>query len=254
MNPLERIGLEAYRALYRDRAVEVAPGVVSLCAPEAPGSPMLNRVVGLGVDRPATEEDVDAAIDAMGDAVFYVAVSPEAGPEELPTWLAARGLEPGWGWMQFERGPEEPPPVQTELDLRETGPERVDAFARIQRIAYGLSEAAERWLRTAFGTPGWTFWLGFADGEPATAAGLYVEGDVCYLGLAATLPEHRGKGGQGAMLATRIERARELGCTLLVTETGEQRPDRPSSSYRNLLRFGFRESHAVANWLRKPSS
>jgi GNAT superfamily N-acetyltransferase len=63
------------------------------------------------------------------------------------------------------------------------------------------------------------------------------------------LPEHRGKGAQSALLAARIHRAVELGCDLLVTETGEQRDDRPSNSYRNILRAGFTEDAVTANWL-----
>jgi len=34
-----------------------------------------------------------------------------------------------------------------------------------------------------------------------------------------------------------------------VTETGERVPDRPSASYRNILRAGFREEFVVKNWL-----
>jgi hypothetical protein len=34
-----------------------------------------------------------------------------------------------------------------------------------------------------------------------------------------------------------------------VTETGERRDDRPSSSYRNIVRSGFEEAFVTANWL-----
>ena len=74
--------------------------------------------------------------------------------------------------------------------------------------------------------------------RPAAAAGVFLAEGVGYLGFAATLPEHRGKGGQNALLAARIRHAREAGCDVVVTETGERRDDRPSSSYRNILRAG----------------
>ena len=76
-----------------------------------------------------------------------------------------------------------------------------------------------------------------------------VDGARAYLGFAGTLSEHRGKGGQAALFAARIERARARGCTTLVTETGEQIPDRPSGSYRNILRAGFEERFVVAHRL-----
>ena len=57
---------------------------------------------------------------------------------------------------------------------------------------------------------GWDCWLALDGDEPAAAAGLFVAEGVGYLGFAATLPEHRGKGGQNALLAARIDqRARQ---------------------------------------------
>ena len=82
------------------------------------------------------------------------------------------------------------------------------------------------------------------------AAGVFIAEGVGYLGFAATLPEHRGKGGQNALLAERIDHAREAGCDVVVTETGERRDDLPSNSYRNILRAGFTEVAVRANWLR----
>jgi GNAT superfamily N-acetyltransferase len=243
-----RVALEAYAAF--STAVETG-GATVLSVPEAPGSPMINRVVGLGLERPATEEDVDAALAAVpGGTAYYVAVEPEAQPPELPEWLAARGLEPGWGWMVFERGVEDPPQGRTDLRLVpvEAGSDAAEQFARVTRVAYGLPEAAERPLA---GSPaaGWECWLALDGDAPAGAAALYVTGGAAYLGLAATLPEHRGKGAQSALLAARIARAAERGCDLVVTETGERRGDRPSNSYRNILRAGFRETGVTANWL-----
>ena len=55
---------------------------------------------------------------------------------------------------------------------------------------------------------------------------------------------------QNALLAERIRYAREAGCDVLVTETGERRDDLPSDSYRNILRAGFTEVAVRANWLR----
>ena len=51
------------------------------------------------------------------------------------------------------------------------------------------------------------------------------------------------------MLAARLRRAAELGAHTLVTETGEQMPDRPSNSYRNILRHGFQEQYLRPNWI-----
>jgi GNAT superfamily N-acetyltransferase len=243
----ERIGLEASRAF--STAIE-AGGATVLRVPAAPGSPMLNRIVGLGVDRPATESDVDEALAAMGRGVtFYVAVAPGSRPAELPVWLRARGLTPGWGWMVFRRDMEDPPAAHTTLRLAEvvTAHERA-AFARVVRVSYDLPLEAEPAIATA-PEGGWHCWIALDGDEPAGAAALFAADGAAYLGLAGTLPEHRGKGAQNALLATRIRCAAELGCDVVITETGERRDDRPSNSYRNILRAGFREIGVTANWI-----
>ena len=58
------MSLAAYRCLY-DGALEVG-GVTVLRADEAPASPMVNRIVGLGVDEPATEAVLDGALRRWG--------------------------------------------------------------------------------------------------------------------------------------------------------------------------------------------
>jgi GNAT superfamily N-acetyltransferase len=249
MNREERVSLAAYRCLYPG-AVELGGGVTVLRTDAAPLSPMLNRIVGLGVDEPATEETLDAALAAIGDDVScYVAVAPGARPQGLADWLRARGLEPGWGWMAFRRGLEDTPARPSSLALVRVGPQEAEAFGRIVATGYGLPDAAAAWASGAH-LHGWDCWLALDGDEPAAAAGLYPSDGVGYLGLAATLPEHRGKGGQSALLAERVRHARAIGCDVLVTETGERRDDLPSNSYRNILRAGFTEVSIRANWLR----
>ena len=93
--------------------------------------------------------------------------------------------------------------------------------------------------------------MALAGDEPAGAAAVWIDGEAAYFGFAATRPQHRGKGGQGALFAARIERALAAGCTRLVTETGERRDDGPGNSYRNILRYGFEERVLVAHRLRR---
>ena len=244
-----RVSLAAYRCLYPD-AIEL-DGVTVLRSDAAPLSPMLNRIVGLGVAEPATEAALDAALTAIGDDVnCYVAVEPEARPDALPDWLRARGLEHGWGWMVFHRGVDELPHAPTGLELVRVGRNEATDFARVVQTGYELPAAVIPVVAGAHEV-GWDCWLALDDGEPAAAAGIFIDEGTGYLGFAATLPEHRGKGGQNALLAARIRHARDAGCDVVVTETGERRDDLPSNSYRNILRAGFAEVAVTANWLRK---
>lgn len=208
---------------------------------------MLNRVVGLGVEEPASEAVVDAGLQALAGTTHYVAVMPSARPRELTSWLEARGLEPGVGWMQFRRGVKDVPRATTELELIQVDRSTAPAFAHVVRVAYALPIEVEPFLAGITDT-GWRAWLALADDTPAAAAALFADGDGAYLSFAGSLPEHRRRGAQSALLAARIRQARELGCRWVATETGETRPDQPSHSYRNILRAGFTEQFVIANW------
>src|SRR5438876_2014328 len=75
--------------------------------------PLFNRVLGLGVVEPATEETVDRIVALYGDAGVdpMVQLAPSARPAELPAWLEARGLRRADNWVKVIRGPEPQPPA-----------------------------------------------------------------------------------------------------------------------------------------------
>lgn len=250
MHELEWIAARAFASVYPPDAVRQVAGATCVRMPGVPDSPMLNRVTGLGLGHPAADDDIDEVLAAMDGTTFYVAVSPFAAPADLGRRLERRGLEPGWGWMLFERDTRPPLPAETSLRVAEvTDAAAAETWARVVAMAYGLPDA----LPALVAVPerdGWSAWLTLDGDEPAAAAAVWVDGAQAYLGFAGTLPEHRGKGGQAALFAARIEHARARGCTTLVTETGEQLPDRPSGSYRNILRAGFEERFVVAHRLR----
>jgi GNAT superfamily N-acetyltransferase len=248
MQRLEEIALEAYLPVYGQDAVEIG-SATCLRAPLAPGSPMLNRVVGLGLDGAVAEHDLDDALAAMGETTFYVDVSPYADTR-LDALLGQRGLARGLGWMLFERGPAPAPTVETSLEVVEVGDEQSDVWARVVATGYDLPDECRGVLARVPSLPAWTAFLAFARDQPAAAAAVWTEPPAAYFGFAATLADHRGKGGQGALVAARIERALEAGCRILVTETGEASENRPGPSYRNILRFGFEERHVVPHRLR----
>ena len=160
----------------------------------------------------------------MGETTFYVAVSPSADPE-LDGLLEARGLEHGWGWMLFERAALPAPTDRDDARGRRGSHELTDAWARIVVAGYGLSEGSMPVVARVPELDGWTAFLAVDGDDPVAAAAVWTEPPAAYFGFAATLPEHRGKGGQGGLFAARIEHALETGCTTLVTETGELRED-----------------------------
>jgi GNAT superfamily N-acetyltransferase len=224
-------------------------GATCLSFPPDPANTMLNRVVGLGLAGPVADADLDA-IDAFfcaaGTTQYSISVARDAEPE-LQDKLGGRRFAEGYAWMRFRRGTGPAPPVETELRIEPT--RDGDTFGRIVAAGFELPPEAAGSFAPLVGRPGWSMFLALDGDEPAAAAALFVRDGVGWFGAAATLPEHRRKGAQNALLAARIERARELGLEELTVETGERVPDRPSNSYRNILRAGFEELYLRPNFV-----
>ena len=185
----------------------------------------------------------------MAGLRYYVSVSPSAEPARDRRLAARARLRAELGLDAVRARPRSAAGRDLARPSARSGPSAATSSRRSCGTSYGLPEALEPIFAALPGQPGWHCWLALADDEPAGAAALFVADGAGYLGLAGTAPEHRGRGAQSALLAARIERARELGCDAVFTETGEQLPDRPSSSYRNIVRAGFEELYVVPNWL-----
>jgi hypothetical protein len=260
MHPAEAGELAAMRALFAaappdlGALAEEVGGALCISLRAAPTSAMFNRALGLGLERPATEDDL-AAIDAFfraREVEYCIALSPEARPSELMTSITLRGLVRGYAWAKFSRGVVVPPEVKTELRVEEVS-DGAD-FAAVFTRAYGTPPFLQPWIARVPGRPGWHCFLAYADEEPAATGAIYVEDGVGWLGAAGTLPEHRRKGAQNAILAARIRAAAEARCRVVVTETGALQEGRPSHSYHNILRAGFEFLYERANLLSSPEA
>ena len=195
------------------------------------------RVMGL-----RSTEPLDEIAAFYGDTPWWVSDSHGLGPE-----LEARGFTRDYGWMKFTRGVGARE-AHSDLDVVRVGPERADDFATVVAGGFGMPDWAKPLAANVVGRPGWSCYVAYDGDAPAGAGALYVHEGVGWLGLGATLPEFRGRGAQSALLAARIEDARRQGCREITTETGELEDDRPSNSYRNIVRAGFREAGARANF------
>ena len=216
--------------------------------------PMLNRVVGVGLDGPVDEAALDAihTLYAGARVRYLVQVAPAALTPELQALLESRGLQRADNWACLIRGVEAPPEPRTDLRIERIGCEDAEAHARIASAAFGLAAEHGVLLERLVGRPGWHHFLAF-DGElPVATGALYVEDGVGYLTFGATLDSHRGRGAQGAIIVRRIREAAALGCRWLVSETAEDLPERPFPSYRNLRRAGFRLAYLRPNYVYFP--
>jgi GNAT superfamily N-acetyltransferase len=195
----------------------------------------LNRILGL-----ERLDQLDALAPLYEGNPFWVSLDPAAG---LDAALLERGFAADYPWQKFER---EPGRVSAETSLRvdETDEPFGDVFAR----AYGMPAAFASWIGRLPGRPGWHCLAAYDGDEPVATGALFVTGEIGWLGMGATLPSHRGRGAQNALLAARITLAAELGLELVVTETGAPRDGQAVPSYRNILRAGFRETYLRPNY------
>jgi GNAT superfamily N-acetyltransferase len=258
---LESIEYEANTDLYRAAppavqaalAIEVRDIGAATCLTCRGIEPatIFRRAIGLGVGRAATEaalDDVIAYMNGLGQR-YAVPVAPGSQPPELGTWLERRGFAKGYAWMKFSRLCTPVPKPDTDLEIKVVDASQGDAFGRVAADGFGLAPAVGPWIAALPGRPDWVCVMAFAGSTPVATGAMYVKGGYAWLGFGATLASHRRHGAQAALLARRITEAAAHGARVAVTETGERLPDKPSNSYRNILRAGFEEAYLRQNYL-----
>jgi GNAT superfamily N-acetyltransferase len=212
----------------------------------------LNRVIGLGLERPAGSGDVDDLVDLYENAGvprFFVQVNPASKPSDLGSLLEARGLRHYNNWVKLYRDVSPPPGVSTDLTVRRIDERDAEAFGRIVAGSFDWPEPASGWVAELVGRPNWRHYMVF-DGETPVATGaMHVQDGQGWIDFASTLSDYRGRGAQGALLAQRIRDAAELGLRRLVVETAEDTPQKGAPSFRNMLKFGFRVAYVRPNYL-----
>jgi GNAT superfamily N-acetyltransferase len=240
-------------AVAAERGIEIhAAGSVQATAVAALAEvSMLNLV--LGADEPCAVargylEEALAWIEARG-ARPYVPVSP--GPEAVAAegLLEARGYRRGYGWMKFVRDAHPPRFRAPEVEVVELTAPDEEPFGAIAAAGFGLPAWGGDFFAHLPGRPGWRCYVARVDGEAQACGALLIEGEVAEFGIGATLEPARGRGCQLALLHRRIADAAAAGCRTLFVETGERAPDRPATSYRNILRAGFEEAYPRPNWV-----
>lgn len=234
-----RPGLEVY-------AEDLGGGLATWTGPDSP----LNKVAGLGFAGPLDEAAltrVEERLLARGGGV-RVELSTLAEPG-LAALLTRRGytlagfenvlglvLE---GWSA--------PPAAGSVAVTRSGDHEfatwldtvVTGFATpdLQGVPSDESpprEALERVIGDLAAAEGFSHYLARRQGRVAGGASLRLGGGVALLCGAATLPEHRRRGVQGALLATRLVEARAAGCDVAVVTT---QPG--SKSQENVQKQGF---------------
>jgi hypothetical protein len=239
---VDALGIEAFR-------IADATALVMRQVDDA----QFNRVFGLGLERPVRPESLDevvARFRPLNLSRSRLQLIPEVEARTgLAGWLAGRGMvrQPG-GWTKRARSTEQLPEVDTELSVIDAA-DAPGAFSALACAGFGMPPMMAPWLDALVGRPDWRVFVAVDGERPVSAGALYLAQDCGWLGIGATLPDARGRGGQGLIMRARIEAARAAGKAWAITETGAPLPgETPGPSYRNMDRHGFAEVHLRGTW------
>ncbi|MDG4665971.1 GNAT family N-acetyltransferase [Mycobacterium sp. 236(2023)] len=217
------------------------------CAAEA-GSPM-NKVVGAGFGTAVAPADLDAVERTFAELGVPVQVElgslaePGLGDELTRRGYRLRGFENVLG--QALSGPVSPATVDG-VQVRRCDPDEVDVwvdavvegFAHPDDVGVPSHEEFPREIvaqaERDFENAGAVAYLAVCDGAVAGGGGMRITDGIAQLTGAATVPDARRRGVQGALLAARLRDAAAAGCDMAVVTTAPG-----STSQKNVQRRGF---------------
>jgi GNAT superfamily N-acetyltransferase len=229
---------------------QVGDALCSVSATEP--SILINRVLGIGSKATPTREQLDEIQGLYRDAGvsrFFLHILPQELNPETEELLTDAGFRRHRGWMKFTRDAAEVDAVDTELTIRQIGPEEAANFAGIVAPAFDIGPAFEPALAALANDPDWHLYMSFDGTRPAGTGGLYIHGKNAYMDWGATHRDFRRRGSQTAILNARIRHALDAGCTTIATMTGEAVAGDPQHSYSNILKRGFSEACLRQNWI-----
>ncbi len=233
--------------------VERVGSAIALMMPTLPVT-LFNRVLCLGLDEPATESVVANLISLYTQAsipIHAVHLANIFDPPHLTNWLTQPGYKQADNWVKMIRVPDSSVSIPTSLQIERIMPNHALDFAQVVIGAYGMPPSIIPWMVALVGRPGWQHYVAYDGAHPAAAGVLYIHDGIGWLGIDGTLPTHRNRGAQGALMAQRIHAAAEAGCRWVIIETGDDLPNRPNPSYHNMLRTGFTLAYKRINYVYK---
>jgi GNAT superfamily N-acetyltransferase len=240
-------------------AIAVAGGAATYAAP---GSP-LNKVAGLGFAGPLDPAELDGVERAFAErgAAVQVELSCLAEPG-----IGALLTRRGYVLENFENVLGRPLPVEParrsppEIEVCESTAAEASVWLDLVITAFASPDAQgvpshesfpraelEQVLEDMARAEGFVRYWARRGGVAAGGASMRLFEGVAQLCGAATLPEHRRRGVQSALLATRLEIASRAGCDVAVVTT---QPG--SKSQENVQKHGFELLYTRAILVRQP--
>ena len=125
--------------------------------------------------------------------------------------------------------------------LVRVGREAADDVVALGLAGFDVGEPD--WFSAPLDAPAWTQVVAYVGVVPVATGALHVCGPVAWVGAASTVPGHRRRGAQSALLSHRLQLAAADGASRVVSKV-----DPGSGSERNLRRAGFEPAYGVVQW------
>ena len=205
------------------------------------GSP-LTQGMAMGLRGPVTADELDALeahLRPSRRGPRQVEVCAFADPSLLAL-LAARGYRVNeWQLVWTRAAPDAPlAPAPAALTIRRVQPGEEERYCRVVLASFlereDVPDAAIAMILPTTFAAGHEHYLAWLGDEPIGGASLSHTDGVAFVSGSGVRPAFRRQGAQGALIRTRLERARALRCTLVASNTLPG-----TASRRNMERHGF---------------
>ncbi|MCZ7602678.1 MAG: hypothetical protein M5R37_07410 [Melioribacteraceae bacterium] len=212
-----------------------------------------NRVLGIGLEYEITDQQLKEIINfykQVGTNRFMIQVSPAAFPENNEELLLRNGFIRYNQWAKsYKKLVNEIEIPESKLNLENLELSNIEEFENVIKLAFEFEYDSHLLISRTYKKPGWKHYLTTENGKPIAAASMFICGKFASLAIGGTIPEDRGKGAQSLLIAQRLNDAYKAGCEYVVVETSEDLPDKPSQSYRNILKAGFEHAYLRPNYV-----
>ncbi len=210
----------------------------------------------LGFCKPVSEDLVAEVVGRgreHGVGALALQLQPRVTPEGWPAIAERHALTQGTTFVKCF-GPAEPHAVETDLSITRLGPEHAADFVRIMAVGFGFEptdDADAMFDGAQFFDGDWATYGAWDDDTLVAVARMLVVAETEAVALfgAATLPEGRNRGAQGALLDARIREARDRGLRWASAETWLENEENPNPSQHNMRRAGLTEVHTRPSWV-----
>ncbi|MGA5303518.1 GNAT family N-acetyltransferase [Nucisporomicrobium flavum] len=233
------------------RTARIGGGVVLSMRDDPTG--YWSKALGFGITEPVTADLVDEILGfyrAHDDPEAVLQIAPAALPPDWAEICAARGIEEGHPLVKLAAPVEVVGPATTGLSIGEVGPADAPAWASVVLRGFGMPlDGLIDMVTAAAGHGGFRPYAAWDGDALVAAANVFVMGEVASLNTTATLPVHRRRGAQQALIAAGAEAARRAGCRWLVAEVAQPAEGTVNPSLTNMLRAGLRELYVRPNWV-----